>query len=98
MADYKLNHPSGDIGFKTKKVKDFINNDIFVCKNINLSIKEVINILKVNKVGIIFENNNSFYGIITTKEIAKDVKYQILNFPFNIYNKFISGNPTIVIY
>ena len=37
-------------------------------------------------------------GIITTKEITKDVKYQILNFPFNIYNKFISGNPTIVIY
>ncbi len=33
-------------------------------------------------------------GITTTKEITKDVKYQILNFPFNIYNKFISGNTT----
>ena len=31
---------------------------------------------------------------IMTKEITKDVKYQILNFPFNIYNKFISGNIT----
>ena len=33
-------------------------------------------------------------GITTTKEITKDVKYQILNFPFNIYNKFISRNIT----
>ena len=42
---YKCNHPSGDIGFKTKKVRDFINNDIYVCDNINITIKEAMDFI-----------------------------------------------------
>lgn len=95
LEEYKLNHPSGDIGFKTKKVKDFINNDIFVCKNINLSIKEVINILKVNKMGIVFENNNNFYGIITTKDILNVYSSDELNLDNGI-EKYINKEPFVI--
>jgi len=95
LEDYKMNHPSGDIGFKTKKVKEFINNDIYVCKNINLSIKEVINILKVNKMGIVFENNYKFYGIITTKDILNFYSFNEINLDNSIKN-YINIKPFII--
>lgn len=95
LEDYKLNHPSGDIGFKTKKVKDFINNDIFVCKNINLPIKEAIDILKVNKMGIVFENNNNFYGIITTKDILNVYSSDKINLD-NSIEKYINKEPFVI--
>lgn len=70
LDQYKCNHPSGDIGFKTKKVSDVISNEILVCDNINISVKEVMDLLQTNKMGIVFENEeNNFYGIITTKDI-----------------------------
>jgi len=92
LENYKLNHPSGDIGFKTKKIKDFISSDVFICRDINLSIKEVINIVKKNKSGIIFEHNKLFYGIITTKDILNIYLENDFNLEKSI-EKFINKNP-----
>ena len=69
LNEYKNNHPSGDIGFKTKKVIDFVTNDIIVINNINLSLKEITKILNNNKLGIICTDIQEFYGILTSKDL-----------------------------
>ena len=71
--NYKQSHPSGDIGFKTKKIEDFTNNDIYICSNFYLSNNEVIKILLDSKNGIVFEKNNKFYGILTTKDVLSNL-------------------------
>jgi len=99
LDEYKCNHPSGDIGFKTKKVNDFISNDILVSNNINMSVKEVMDLLQNNKMGIVFEDvENNFYGIITTKDIlncannilskSKDINVSV--------KEYINKNPFII--
>ena len=89
--EYKLNHPSGNIGFKTKRICDFLSNDIYICEDIFISLEETIKILKKNKMGIVFLNNKKFYGILTTKDILNiygiDKKMNI--------NKYININPII---
>jgi len=94
LDDYKKNHPSGDIGFKSKKLIDFVNKNIFTTSNINLTIKETIEILKKNKLGIIFLNNNKFIGISTTKDILKYLS-EGASMNDNI-NKYINRNPVIL--
>lgn len=94
LDDYKCNHQSGDIGFKTKKVRDFISNEIYICDNINLTIKEIIDILKVNKMGIIFENENLFYGIITTKDMLNFISDENIN--DKPIKDYINKNPFII--
>jgi arabinose-5-phosphate isomerase len=73
LDEYKCNHPSGDIGFKTKKVKDFLSNDILVSSNLNMTVREVMSLLENNKMGIVFEeiikDDKIFYGILTTKDV-----------------------------
>ena len=99
LDEYKCNHPSGDIGFKTKKVSDFISNDILVCDNINMTVKEVMDLLQTNKMGIVFEDEeNNFYGIITTKDILNCAnlllsKSKDINIPVKEY---INKNPFII--
>jgi len=99
LDEYKCNHPSGDIGFKTKKVNCFISNDILVSNNINMSVKEVMDLLQNNKMGIVFEDvENNFYGIITTKDIlncannilskSKDINVSV--------KEYINKNPFII--
>ena len=68
---YKINHPSGDIGFRTKKIRDFVNRDILICDNFELSNKEIIALLLKSKNGIIFQNSEKFIGILTTKDALK---------------------------
>ena len=99
LNEYKCNHPSGDIGFKTKKVSDFISNDILVVNNINMSVKEIMDLLQNNKMGLVFEDEkNNFYGIITTKDILNCAnnlfsKYKDINTPIKDY---INKNPFII--
>jgi len=71
LNEYKINHPNGSIGFKTKQVKDFINKQITICTNFNLNNDKIIELLLDSKNGIIFENSNGFYGILTTKDVLK---------------------------
>ena len=95
LDEYKLNHPSGDIGFRTKKIKDFINNDVYVCNDINISIKNVLELLKVNKMGIIFKNNSKFYGILTNKDILNIFSAKDINLDQKIKD-YININPFIL--
>ena len=91
FENYKLAHPSGDIGFKTKKIREFVNRDITICKNFNLSNDEIINLLLSSKNGLVFEKDNTFYGILTTKDI---LKYYVKEnkFDLSIY-ELINKNP-----
>lgn len=97
LEDYKSNHPSGDIGFKTKKVSDFVSNDIHVCNNINISVKEVNDLLQLSKMGIVFNYNKKFYGIITTKDVLNCITSgninDILSEPIK---KYINRNPFVI--
>jgi arabinose-5-phosphate isomerase len=98
IEKYKNYHPSGDIGFRTKKIIDFVNKNIYICNDININFNQLINLLNDNKSGIIFEDNDKFYGIITNKDIVKLHSYQdkigeIMN--GNI-KKYINKNPIII--
>tara|TARA_B100001093_G_scaffold400316_1_gene387849 strand:+ start:943 stop:1881 length:939 start_codon:yes stop_codon:yes gene_type:complete len=95
LAQYKLNHPSGDIGFKNKKVSEFISNEIYICNQLEITVKEVMILLKTNKMGLIFEENKNFYGIITTKDILNLITTDINNINKPIRN-FINTNPVIL--
>lgn len=95
LENYRKNHPSGDIGFKTKKVRDFISNDIYICDNINILVRDVINLMKENKMGIVFENksdDNNFYGILTTKDLVNIISNNEKVFEQPIKN-FINRKP-----
>ena len=90
--NYKSSHPSGDIGFKTKKIEEFVNNDVYICKNYNLSNDEIIELLLKSKTGIIFERDDIFYGILTTKDILSN--FNIIQTK-SIYD-FINTNPIVL--
>lgn len=90
--NYKLSHPSGDIGFKTKKIEEFVNNDVYICKNYNLSNDEIIELLLKSKTGIIFERDDIFYGILTTKDILSN--FNIIQTK-SVYD-FINTNPIVL--
>ena len=94
LKDYKKNHPSGDIGFKTKKLKEFTSKNIFTSNNLNMSIKETIEILKNNKLGIIYLDGKKFIGILTNKDIINNLTNDI-NIHDNI-NKYINKNPIVL--
>ena len=89
---YKSNHPSGDIGFKTKKIRNFINEDITICNNFDLCNDDVMSILLSSKNGIIFEKNNIFVGILTTKDVLKNVN----NLSSKSIYDFINKNPIVL--
>ena len=93
LNEYKINHPSGDIGFKTKQIKDFINKQITICTDFNLNNDEIIELLLSSKNGIIFENNKGFHGILTTKDVLKF----LINKPneYSIYD-LINTKPVIL--
>ena len=99
LEQYRNNHPAGDIGFKNKKISDFISNDIFICNQLDISVKEVMNLLKTNKMGLIFEesinNENLFYGIITTKDILKIIDLDVNNINSSI-KPFINRKPILI--
>ncbi len=99
LNDYKKNHPAGDIGFKNKKVKDFINYDTYICNDINISIKEIIELLKVNKSGIVFQKlidgEYYFYGIVTTKDILNIISNDVTVIEKSITD-YINKNPLII--
>jgi arabinose-5-phosphate isomerase len=98
ISDYKQNHPSGDIGLKTKKVEEFISNDILVVDDINLTLEEVAKLMNSTKMGLIFTDKDIFYGILTTKDLLKTYieisnDYQKLTRPIRDY---INKSPTII--
>ena len=98
VDQYKLNHPSGDIGLKTKKVKEFISNDILVINNIDLELEEVAKLMNNTKMGLVFTNNDHFYGILTTKDLLKTYveisnDYEKLSRPIRDY---INKSPIII--
>lgn len=98
VDQYKLNHPSGDIGLKTKKVEEFISNDILVINNIDLELEEVAKLMNNTKMGLVFTNNDDFYGILTTKDLLKTYveisnDYEKLSRPIRDY---INKSPIII--
>ena len=92
FENYKQSHPSGDIGFKTKKIEDFVNHDVYICNNFYLSNDEIIKILLDSKNGIIFEKNEIFYGILTTKDVLSNLDSLHEKSIYNLINK----NPTVL--
>ena len=94
INNYKENHPSGDIGFKTKKIRDFINKDFTRCNNYFLDNNEIIKLLMSSKNGIIFEKNEQFFGILTTKDILNATVSE--NFSNKSLYEFINNNPLII--
>lgn len=70
---YKQCHPSGDIGFKNKKIKEFLNTDISICKNFNLTNDEIIKQVLSSKNALIFHKDDKFYGILTTKDVLTEI-------------------------
>lgn len=94
LEKYKINHYGGNIGFKTKKIKLFINTK-FNKSNKNVTIRKTINILKKYKNGIIFiDDNEKFYGIMTTQDIFNLIEKN-KNLDSNIC-EFINTTPFII--
>jgi len=92
FESYKSNHPSGNIGFKTKPIRDFINNDITLCDNYELSNDEILSLLLTSKNGIVFQNNDIFYGILTTKDVLKNIN----NLSSKSIYDFINKQPIVL--
>lgn len=92
FENYTSNHPSGNIGFKTKPIRDFINNEITICDKFDLSNDDILSLLMTSKNGIVFQNKDIFYGILTTKDILKNIK----NLSSKSIYDFINKKPIIL--
>ena len=76
LDEYKLNHPSGNIGNMIKPISEYIYKDIYVHSKLDVTIEECVNMLNKKCIGILIfiqkiNNKNIFYGIVTTKDLLK---------------------------
>lgn len=95
---YKLNHPSGSIGLLSKKIEDLTEKEFLnICiEKDELNNQSIINkLLGSNNSIVIFHKNNSFYGLMTIKDILKIINNDDINVKNNQYTiiENINTNP-----